>query len=166
MGTTATWSTAIEHLYNEYHQSILCYLQRLVNDREAAEDLCHDTFVKALRHWEDHDPAASERSWLYRIATNTAYDYLRRRRRVTITALTAAHTDTLSTPALETPIDTVEPIREALASIPDHYRIPLMLQAWASYPLSDIAAALDCNVNTVKTRVYRARMQFRQQYRP
>jgi len=164
MEATVPGVTAIGQLYNDYHQPIVRYLERLVNDRETAEDLCHDTFIKALRYWQHHDPLASEKSWLYRIATNTAYDYLRRRRRVTMTPLADSDVANMTMP--ETPIDAAEPIREALDRIPAHYRIPLMLQSYAGYTLSDIAQVLDCNVNTVKTRVHRARVQFRQHYHP
>src|SRR5688500_18305919 len=81
----------IEQLYQDHRQPILRYLDRLVSDRETAEDLCHETFTKALRHWKELEQVAVARSWLYRIATNTAYDYLRRRRRVAITPLTDEH---------------------------------------------------------------------------
>src|SRR3954465_1006970 len=77
----------IELLYEEYQRPLLAYLTRLVSDREAAEDLCQETFIKAMRSWEQRDTSASASAWLYRIATNTAYDYLRRRRRIRFTAL-------------------------------------------------------------------------------
>ena len=72
----------VELLYEEYQRPVLAYLTRLVSDREAAEDLCQETFIKAMRGWEGRDPTASVAAWVYRIATNTAYDYLRRRRRI------------------------------------------------------------------------------------
>src|SRR5262245_34086262 len=80
-------SHAVERLYDEYRRPLLAYLGRLVGDREAAEDLCQETFLKALRCWARHDPAASPVAWLYRIATNSAYDYLRRRRRAALAPL-------------------------------------------------------------------------------
>src|SRR3954465_4589307 len=92
----------IEQLYNAHPLPLRRYLDRLVHDRETAEDLCHETFIKALRHWSDCDQAASARSWLYRIATNTAYDHLRRQRRVAITTLTDEHETSVCAPALET----------------------------------------------------------------
>src|SRR5262249_6202405 len=70
----------MELLYEEYQRPVLAYLTRLVSDRETAEDLCQETFIKAMRGWEGRDSSASVGAWLYRIATNTAYDYLRRRR--------------------------------------------------------------------------------------
>ena len=118
-------------------------------------------FIKALRHWNELEQAALARSWLYRIATNTAYDYLRRRRRAPSTPLTDEYE---ATSALETHFDDAEPVWAALNHLPDQYRVALLLQLWAGYSLNDIAAALGCNVTTIKTRVHRARMRFRQHY--
>ena len=54
----ATSAGVIDQLYREYHQPIQRYLERLVGQRETAEDLVQETFIKALRHWDQHDPAA------------------------------------------------------------------------------------------------------------
>jgi len=142
----------------------LLYLARLLNDPATAEDLCHESFVKALRHWDDCDQAANAREWLYRIATNTAYDHLRRQCRVEMTPLTEAHEAIASAVALETHFADTEPVWAALNHLTDHYRLPLLLQLAAGYPLHTIAATLGCNVNTIKTRLHRARLRFRQLY--
>jgi RNA polymerase sigma-70 factor, ECF subfamily len=163
MDQRATANTTIEQLYHNYHEPIMRYLTRLVTDRETAEDLCHDTFLKALRRWGQHDPARVK-GWLYRIATNTAYDYLRHGRRVELTPLTDNHVTTFTAPAIETRLDDTEPILAALRCIPEHYRLPLLLYAHAGYDLQEIASTLGCNVTTIKTRVHRARMRFRQVY--
>ena len=156
-------STSIEQLYTDYYQSILRHLERLVRNHETAEDLAHDTFVKALRHWEQLEQVASVRCWLYRIATNTAYDFLRRGRRVDIQPLTDDHAQLFTSPPIAERFGDAEPILAALRRIPEHYRRPLLL-ATAGYDHKDIATALNSNVNTIKTRVHRARMQFRQHY--
>jgi RNA polymerase sigma-70 factor (ECF subfamily) len=163
MEPTTPSAIALEALYTTYHQPIQRYLERLVSNHEMAEDLTHETFIKALRNWEQLDQAASARGWLYRIATNTAYDYLRRKRRVEMTRLTDEHAATCIAPAMETRIDVVEPIQAALQHIPEHYRLPLLLAA-AGYEHKDIAAALNSNPNTIKTRVHRGRARFRQLY--
>jgi RNA polymerase sigma-70 factor (ECF subfamily) len=162
MEPSATPTTVIGQLYLAYQQPIQRYLERLVHNRETAEDLVHETFIKALQRWDQHTPT-SVPSWLYRIATNTAYDYLRRKRLVKMTRLTDEYATTCRTPAMETRIDDAEPIVAALQHIPKHYRLPLLLVA-AGYEHKDIAAVLNCNVNTIKTRVYRGRMRFREIY--
>ena len=153
-----TSASAIDQLYREWHQPIQRYLERLVGQRETAEDLVQETFIKALRHWDQHDPAAAPRGWLYRIATNTAYDYLRRKRQITFTSLTDSQA------AIESRLDDVEPILAALRQLPEYYRTPMLLSLHAGYGHKDIAAALKSSVNSVKMRVHRARIQFRQHY--
>jgi RNA polymerase sigma-70 factor (ECF subfamily) len=114
---------AIEMLYHTYQRPLAAYLARMIGDREAAEDLCQDTFFKALRGWHQHDPAANPVAWLYRIATNTAYDYLRRRRRSRLAPLIAAE-GLAEACVLESHVDAREPVRSALAQLPPHYRAP------------------------------------------
>src|SRR5262245_33967369 len=70
----------VEMLYMSYHAAVLAYLSRLVDDRATAEDLCQETFLKVLRVWDSGAQIVNVSAWIYRIATNTAYDHLRRRR--------------------------------------------------------------------------------------
>src|SRR5262245_1149495 len=115
----------VERLYQEHRRPILAYLTRLIDDHEAAEDLCQETFLKALRGWAQHDQSASPIGWLYRIATNTAYDHLRRRRRAIFMPLVE------SLPGGYAPelwLGERELVRSTLAQLPAHYREPLLLQ--------------------------------------
>jgi RNA polymerase sigma-70 factor, ECF subfamily len=155
-------TTDVEQLYRQHRRPILAYLARLT-DRESAEDLCQETFLKALRGWAQHDPSGSAVAWLYRIATNTAYDHLRRHRRAALTPLVEA----LALPSANAPelrLDESEPVRSALAQLPARYRVPLLLQVCAGHSLSEIAAILGCSSSAVKMRLLRARERFRQVY--
>jgi len=155
-------TTGVERLYQEHRRPLLAYLARLT-DPEAAEDLCQETFLKALRGWAQHDQSASPVAWLYRIATNTAYDHLRRRRRAVLAPLVEA----LALPGAHGPelrLDEGEPVRSALAQLPACYRVPLLLQVCAGHSLSEIAGMLGCSSSAVKMRVLRARERFRQVY--
>src|SRR4051812_37387715 len=71
----------ITEFYQHYRQPLLAYLTRIVQDRDTAEELCQDSFVKVLQHWRKRNQQQDVRAWLYRIATNTAYDEMRRWRR-------------------------------------------------------------------------------------
>lgn len=150
-------------LYEDYGGAILAHLRRLVSDREAAEDLCQETFIKALRSWNGRDPQGSMTAWLYRIATNTAYDYLRRRQRIRFTPLDA-------TPGFDIPIsgesqiDEQEPVRCALAQLPPIYRLPLVMHSCDGHTTHEIAQTLGCSNSAVKTRLFRARERFREVY--
>lgn len=154
----------IEMLYEEYQRPILSHLTRLVGDRETAEDLCQETFIKALRAWEGRDPTASVAAWLYRIATNTAYDHLRRRRRIRFTTLLDADQPPTGEHSMESRLDEREPVQNALAQLPAMYRLPLLLHSCEGHSTQEIADALGCSNSAVKTRLFRARDRFRQIY--
>ena len=67
-------------LFEEYSAPIYNYVLRMVGDHDRAADITQDTFIKAYRKLDTVTEATSTRSWLYRIATNTAIDDMRRRR--------------------------------------------------------------------------------------
>ncbi len=161
--TTDTCS-GIEGLYHDYQRQILAYLTRIVSDRETAEDLCQDTFIKAMRHWSQHDPQANAVAWLYRIATNTAYDHLRRRRRIRFTCLDDAPMSA-TTQLDDSQLEESEPVHVALAQIPMQYRVPLVLHTCEGRSTQEIANALGCSNSAIKTRLFRARERFREVYR-
>ncbi|GAB4210769.1 MAG: RNA polymerase sigma factor RpoE [Roseiflexaceae bacterium] len=150
-------------LYEDYQRPVLAYLTRLVSDRETAEDLCQETFIKALRGWETRDPQASVTAWLYRIATNTAYDHLRRRRRIRFTPLNDTDNPSFED-SPEGRVGEQEPVRDALAQLPPMYRLPLVLHSCDGHSTQEIADALGCSNSAVKTRLFRARERFRQVY--
>ena len=151
----------IDGLFERYQRPILAHLARLVGDQATAEDLCQDTFARALRGWPKHEPPANSGAWLYRIATNAAYDHLRRRRRIHFTPLQAADRAAAPAPAHD---DEGERVRAALADMPDHYRVPLMLHACAGYSTEEIARRLGGTSAAIKMRLFRARARFREAY--
>jgi RNA polymerase sigma-70 factor, ECF subfamily len=147
----------VEQLYMTHHRPITAYLARIVGDHDAAEDLCHETFLKALRAWPQHDPQASAVGWLYRIASNAAYDSLRRRRAQRCTSLEAA---AAASSDGEAALVAAASIRTALARLPTSYRLPLMLAA-NGYTTGELAGALRCSVTAVRMRLHRARARLR-----
>jgi RNA polymerase sigma-70 factor, ECF subfamily len=69
-----------DRLFTEYSAPIYNYVLRMTGDADRAADITQDTFIKAYRKLDTLTDASSARSWLYRIATNTAIDEMRRRR--------------------------------------------------------------------------------------
>ncbi len=71
--------THLAELYEREGPRLRAFVARLSGDPDAAEDLCHDAFLKALQGWSTRRLEGSTRAWLYQIARHTAYDYLRQR---------------------------------------------------------------------------------------
>jgi RNA polymerase sigma-70 factor (ECF subfamily) len=147
----------IEQLYQAHQRRLIAYLTRLVRDRATAEDICQETFLKVMRGWDGRNSTAATIAWLYRIATNTAYDHLRRYH-----AARLDYADQLPAPA---PPETTVLVRQTLARLPERYRLPLVMHLCQGYDLTEIAAALGCSYNAVKMRMFRARERFQQIYR-
>jgi RNA polymerase sigma-70 factor (ECF subfamily) len=155
---------AIEALYRAYSAALLAYLARLVSDHGTAEDLCHETFLKALRAWDQHVQLGNARAWLFRIATNSAYDYLRRRRRLQFARLDETTQPPSGTDSMESRLHAQAPVQQVLAHLSPQARL-LLLCIDAGHSAPEIAAALECSDTAVRLRLFRARARFRQIYR-
>jgi RNA polymerase sigma-70 factor (ECF subfamily) len=163
-GVSENQDARFERLFHDYHSDIYVYLCRLVGDRRQAEDLSQETFVKAYRALSRLPVEANSRAWLYRIATNTALDCLRRRRLVSWLPLFErdAH-PAVQTSFAESTLESVV-VEKTLSQLGARYRIPLVLYACQGLSTQEIAEILRISRGAVKTRLFRAREQFRRLY--
>src|SRR5919205_974802 len=88
--------TAYRELVRRYERPVFSLIYRMVRDRETAEDLAQDTFVKVLNNVERYRPEFKFSSWLFKIANNVAIDHLRRRQLDTISTDGSRHATTAS----------------------------------------------------------------------
>jgi len=169
--------TAYRELIGRYERPVLSLIYRLVRNRELAEDLAQDTFIKVLNALDRYDPRHKLSSWIFKIAHNTAIDELRRKRidtlsldgsphaetsdQVEATSITAVSTD-------ETPEEFAanreigREIEAALATIRPEYRTAIVLWHVEGRPYEEIAEIMDLPLGTVKTFIHRARKELRQ----
>ena len=151
-------------LYRQYGPVIYARCCRLLGDRAAAEDATQETFMRVHRHL-DKAPAEAL-AWIYRIATNTCYDVLRRRRLIAWLPWMQDHGAGAAAPD-DNPGERYamrEEVVEALRLVPPSLRAPLLLHALHGFCYADIAAALGISEAAVKMRISRARAAFRQAY--
>ncbi len=147
-----------ERLFREFQGVMVNYLYRLTGDAAQAEELAQDVFVRAYQALPRLKEGSNYRAWLYRIATHTAYDALRRKRLVHFLPLEAHD----AAPAA--PSDVRDAVQEALLRLPPEYRVPLVLYSVQGYSTAEIAEMLGISIGAVKTRLYRAREAFRRIY--
>jgi len=160
---------AFEEIVRRYGNGILGYLIRMTGNRQQAEDLFQETFKRV--HEKSHTLRGAEfKSWLFRIATNTALDGLRKKIRVGLRekSLTFVDCDGEKTagpvtadyshnPSVELEkAEQIEQVRQAIISLPDRQRATLVLAYYQQLSYSQVASALGCSVGTVKTQMYRA----------
>src|SRR5260221_6641374 len=159
------WS--FDRIYDEYKTPIYNYVYHLVGNREQADDLTQDTFLKAFKALPKMDANLKLSAWLYRIATNTAYDALRRRKLIAWMPwqdLDHEPADVESADPQET-IGTSELVHAALKRMPRHYRAALLLYTQEGFSYAEIASTLNIAESGVKMYLSRARHSFREHYR-
>ena len=167
---------AYRELVRRYERPIFSLLYRMVRDRELAEDLSQETFVKALNAIESYRPEYKFSSWLFKIANNAAIDHLRRRELDTLSLEGSPHAvtpDAMEATALqigdraENPLDIVEAkelggeIERAIALLRPEYRACILLRHVDGRAYEEIAEMLDLPLGTVKTYIHRARNELR-----
>lgn len=141
-------------LYREHAPALLRYLRRLTRSSEEAEALMQDTFVRAIRARRRPDSTRDLRSWLYRLATNTAIDHLRRQRRWRFVPFGARD---FESPAAS---DDIELVRRALRAIKPDQATALVLRLHEGFGPSEIASMLGITETAVKFRLIRGRRAF------
>jgi len=159
------WS--FERIYDEYKTPIYNYIYHLVGNREQADDLTQDTFLKAFKALPKMDANLKLSAWLYRIATNTSYDALRRRKLIAWLPwqdLDHEPADVESADPQET-IGTSELVHAALKRMPRHYRAALLLYTQEGFSYAEIASTLNIAESGVKMYLSRARHSFREHFR-
>lgn len=169
--------TAFRELIRRYERPVFSLIFRMVRDRETAEDLAQDTFIKVLNHIDKYRPEFRLSSWLFKIANNVAIDHLRKRQVETISidgsphAATAAEIESTSFEVVarqETALEELEArelgsaIERAIASLRPEYRSCILLRHVEGRSYEEIAATLDLPLGTVKTYIHRARHQLRE----
>ncbi len=145
------------------------YITRLVGDSRPAEDLTQDVFLQALTRADQYQPTAKVATWLYRIATNMALNYLKQahvRRRVrTPSDQTLQMADpAAAAPEREVSLDELRhQVSEALDALPVNQRIALTLFQYEDCSYEQIAAVLDVSVEAVRSLLMRARTTLRRE---
>jgi RNA polymerase sigma-70 factor, ECF subfamily len=168
---------AYRELIRRYERPLFSLLYRMVRDRELAEDLAQETFVKALNAIESYRPEFKFSSWIFKIANNAAIDHLRRRELDTLSLDGSPHAETpeaVEATALqigdrqESPLDAVEArelggqIEQAIAQLRPEYRSCILLRHVEGRAYEEIAEILNLPLGTVKTYIHRARNELRQ----
>jgi len=169
--------TAFRELVRRYQRPVFSLIYRMVRDREIAEDLAQETFIKVLNAIDSYRPEHKFSSWIFKIANNAAIDHLRRREPDLLSldgAPDAVSPERQGATALqvrdlgESPLDELQArelgshIETAIARLRPEYRACIMLRHVEGRPYEEIAGILDLPLGTVKTYIHRARAELRE----
>ena len=159
--------SAFDTLYQHFYTQIYLYLAHMVGDNEEGHDLAQETFLKVWRSLPTIHNEYRFDTWLYRIATNTAIDHLRRRKFRWQSGKDRSNEDLSEYMCVSGPEERVaeaEHIQQALAQVSLKYRSCLLLQLVANLPQREIAATLHISPKSVSIYVSRGSEQFRRAY--
>ena len=168
---------AYRELLGRYERPVFSLVYRMVRDRELAEDLAQETFVKVFNHLESFNPRYKFSSWIFKIANNLAIDSLRKKGLQTVsmdgsrhaTSTDEADATRISIPSTdENPEELLEArelgreIERAIGRLRTEYRTAVVLRHVEGRPYEEIAEIMDVPLGTVKTFIHRARMELRE----
>jgi RNA polymerase sigma-70 factor (ECF subfamily) len=157
---------ALEVMYSAYKSRIYTFLLRLLADPHGADDLTQDVFTKAYQAIGSLTTEHRVLPWLYRIATNTAIDHVRRKRRFTWLRV-GRLAGTGEEPLMADDHGAVperDQVRQILATLPAEQSTALLLHSLEGYSYKEIADIQGCSVTAVRSRLARARQAFRDRY--
>ena len=168
--------TAFEDLVRRHQRPLVNHLFRLIGHREEAMDLAQEVFIKVYVSLDSFDPRYRFTTWMYRIASNCAIDWLRKKRLQTCSiSATQPDGDRRDAPeeqfASSTPLpdqwlranELKTRLEAALEKLPADYRQLILLRHRQHCRYDEIARILSLPIGTVKNRIFRARQLLRRE---
>jgi RNA polymerase sigma-70 factor (ECF subfamily) len=160
-------------LVERYDQRLLNFIYRLIGDRERAEDLVQETFIRVYKHLRRFDREKKFSTWVYTIASNLAKNELRNRTRNPIILFQNIVKDWEDD---HKPLEFIdnsrrpddlfmkrhlkEMVLKAVEKLPSHHRVVFVLREAEGKSYEEIAEITGCSLGTVKSRLNRARNNF------
>jgi len=166
---------AFGELVGRYQVRLLNFIYRTIGDRDRAEDLVQETFVRVYRHLHRFDQSKKFSTWVYTIASNLAKNELRNRSRNPLVLFqTIKKNWEADHRPLEWEDNTYRPddlyrkrhlremVERAVAQLPEHHRVVFVLREMEGKTYEEISEITGVNLGTVKSRLNRARNNFAQ----
>jgi len=168
---------AFDVLVLRYQHKVLKLVLRYIRDPMEAEDVAQEAFIKAFRAIGSFRGDSAFYTWIYRIAINTAKNALVSRKRRPVDTSVDVHdaeggaleerlTDGETPEHLALSDEIQRTVNRAMADLPDDLREAIVLREIDGLSYEDIAAAMDCPVGTVRSRIFRAREAIDRGLRP
>ncbi len=153
----------LDRLIEQYQHRLLRYLVYLSGNRDLAEDLFQETWIRVLECGHQYDGRHEFSTWLYAVARNLTIDYLRKKSTRSLDGLMEDEERAPLQPADTRPMawevvqqhEQAERISAALVSIPAEYRETVVLRFQEGFALDEIATVTGAPLGTVKSRLYR-----------
>ncbi len=153
-------------LLQKHRAPVVHFLYRMVQNQSVAEELAQDVFLRVYRSREAYEPSAKFTTWLFRIATHTALNWLRDRKHERFQeSLDAAAEDSRARQVTDGRLSAEQSmlrearmvdVRRAIAALPGKQRAAVLMHKYEEMGYAQIAEALDCSESAVKSLLFRA----------
>ena len=152
-------TASFQELVTRYQKQVFAICYRMVRQREEAEDLSQETFIKAYRYLAQYNHEHKFSSWVLKIATNTCIDAIRKKKLDTLPLDEEIKTSQEDVSAERAFIqeEAHREIEKSIAGLPPDYRIVVLLYHHHGQSYQEIADGLDIPMSMVKNRLFRAR---------
>ncbi len=159
---------AFEEIVQRYSNRLLNFAYRFVLDRDEAEDIVQDTFLKVYQNRHAYREIAKFSTWIYTITGNLAKTILRKRRRRKLFSFSRMGTEEkeIDIPSTDkSPEDRIEGrydermIQKAMEKLPEHFKVAIILRDIQELSYEEISNIIDVPLGTVKSRINRARLR-------
>lgn len=169
---------AFEQLVQKYQRKLARLLSRFIRDPAEVEDVAQEAFIKAYRALPSFRGDSAFYTWLYRIGTNTAKNFLvaQGRRAPTSTSYDSEEAETFDDGDQLRDINTPESVlhskqigetvNAAMEALPEELRTAIVLREIEGLSYEEIARIMDCPIGTVRSRIFRAREAVAAKLRP
>ncbi|KXY06140.1 sigma-70 family RNA polymerase sigma factor [Bacillus wiedmannii] len=151
----------IDEIMNKYGQEVLQLVYSYVNNKEVAEDVMQDIFVKCYKSLHTYKGNSNVKTWLWRIAINQCKDYIKSwySKKVIVTEDESAYIGVQNDSVEQTVIQNAEDreLASAVMNLPIKYREVIYLFYYEELPIKEIAIVIDVKENTIKTRLKKAK---------
>lgn len=151
---------SFEKILFTYEKKIFNYVFAIVRQKQDAEDLTQETFIKVYKNLKSLNPDLNFKAWLYKIATNATIDWFRKNGKKSELFLLddkESRFETIDEQFSYLRIETAKEVADALNAIKPKYRTVLLLFYWQGFSYEEMASMLSLPLNTVKTYLRRAK---------
>lgn len=157
----------IAEWYDIHSKSVLSFILLMIHDYQQAEDLTHDTFVKAYINYDSFKKNSSEKTWLFSIAHNLTVDFLRKRKPSIIlkeVLLLKRDHKPLPEEVVQIKEESYE-LYKALEEMKESYKKVIILRKIKDFSIEDTAIILNWSESKVKSTLHRALPQLKKKLR-
>lgn len=153
-------------LVQRHKEKIRNIIYLVLNSSDAVDDIAQDVLITTYKNLKSFRFESQFSTWLYRITVNKCKDHLRRVKIRSIFApIKDGEEDPVYTPVTENK-DVSEIVQKAISKLPEKLRVPLLLKDIEGFSYQEIAESMDCEIGTVKSRIFRAREGLRELLKP